>query len=58
MTDLEHGWIVESYEEEDIIVHECSWCGSPIYEGDYVYHINGEHICEDCIKEAREIAEK
>ena len=58
MENLENGWIVENYEEEDYVVHECAWCGNPIYEGDYQYDIGGDYVCEDCIRHAREIARK
>ena len=38
-------------------VYICSGCGQPIYEGDDYWDIMGEQWCEECIKEARGIAE-
>lgn len=29
---------------------KCDLCGEPIYD-DYCYEINGEVICEECLKE-------
>lgn len=29
-------------------VATCDCCGSPLYEGDYLYTISGEELCEDC----------
>lgn len=38
----------------------CCVCREPIHEGDYIYRLNGDAICEDCIldyvKQFREIA--
>lgn len=35
----------------------CTSCGSEIYEGDYLYTIDGETLCEDCLNNAyREMA--
>ena len=31
--------------------HYCSRCGAPIYEGDYLYAIDGEKLCEDCLND-------
>ena len=37
---------------------KCSNCDGNIYEGDYVYDIDGEEWCEECIKECRRLAER
>lgn len=29
---------------------KCDYCGEPIHD-DYLYDINGEIICEECLKE-------
>lgn len=26
----------------------CDCCGCEVYEGDYIYTIDGERLCEDC----------
>lgn len=39
----------------------CAFCGEVIREGDYIYRISGDEVCEDCIldyvKQFREVAE-
>lgn len=40
-----------------IPVCECEQCGSEIYEGETMYVINGENICENCITDSRTYAE-
>lgn len=30
----------------------CCSCGAELYEGDFIYDISGEILCEDCIKDA------
>ena len=29
----------------------CSCCGATLYEGDYVYTILGEILCDDCLRD-------
>lgn len=29
----------------------CDSCGEKLYEGDYLYTINGEKLCEDCVND-------
>lgn len=29
----------------------CDSCGAELYEGDYLYMINGEKLCEDCLND-------
>lgn len=29
----------------------CDSCGAELYEGDYLYTINGEKLCEDCLND-------
>lgn len=29
----------------------CDCCGRSLYEGDYLYTIDGEHLCEDCVND-------
>jgi formylmethanofuran dehydrogenase subunit E len=57
MENLEHGWIVEDYEEEEKVVRYCAWCGEPIYEGDYEYDIGSDYVCHECIINARRTAQ-
>lgn len=49
---LENGMVVgygtESTEEP---VAKCGMCECDLYEGEDVYCINGEYICENCIEE-------
>ena len=33
------------------IVAECDICGFEIYRGEGYYCVNGESICEDCLRE-------
>ena len=35
----------------DEIAAECDICGFEIYRGEVCYRINGEYICEDCVRE-------
>ncbi len=35
----------------DEIAAECDICGFEIYRGESSYHVNGEDICEDCLRE-------
>lgn len=30
---------------------ECIRCGAEFFEGDFVYTIDGENWCEDCLKD-------
>ena len=32
-------------------VTTCKCCGTPLYEGDYLYTVNDEHLCEDCLND-------
>ena len=32
-------------------VAECTSCGCEPYEGDYLYTIDGENLCEDCLND-------
>jgi len=32
-------------------VTTCKCCGVPLYEGDYLYTVNGDHLCEDCLND-------
>lgn len=27
----------------------CDCCGCEVYEGDYIFTIDGERLCEDCL---------
>ena len=38
-------------------VYVCSGCGKPILEGEDYWDIMGEQWCEDCIDDARRVAE-
>lgn len=47
---LENGMIAGySPEEEESVVATCAMCECNLYEGEEVYEINGEYICENCI---------
>ena len=35
----------------------CSGCGDLIYDGDDYYEIMGEQFCQNCIEDARRVAE-
>lgn len=35
----------------DEIAAECDMCGFEIYRGEEFYRIDGEYICEDCLRE-------
>ena len=37
--------------EEPEPVEVCSRCGNGLYEGDYLYPIDGEKLCENCVKD-------
>lgn len=45
--------LVEPEYEEVKPVEECIWCGRPLYEGDDVWEICGDYICEECINECK-----
>lgn len=32
-------------------VTKCDSCGCDLYEGDYLYTVNGEQLCEECLKD-------
>ena len=34
--------------EPDPVAH-CDCCGCDLYDGDYIYDIDGESICEECL---------
>lgn len=42
---------------EPVAVFICSGCGNYIYEGEDYWDLMGEQWCEDCVKDARRIAE-
>ena len=29
----------------------CSSCGAPMYEGEYLYTVDDEKLCEDCLND-------
>lgn len=29
----------------------CTKCGAPLYEGDFIYTVNGEILCVECIRD-------
>lgn len=43
-------WKTTSPEEPDPAAH-CDQCGSPLYEGDFLYTVNGERLCEECVND-------
>lgn len=38
-------------------MYYCSICGTEIYEGDTMYVIEDENICEECVLDAKTTAE-
>lgn len=32
-------------------VARCDCCGCDLYEGDYLYTVYGEYLCEDCLND-------
>jgi len=32
-------------------VARCSSCGCGLYEGDYLYTVDGDYLCEDCLND-------
>ena len=38
-------------EEETKAVCCCEYCGRALYEGDVLYTVNGEKMCEDCLND-------
>lgn len=45
----------DEQERQEERLPKCSQCGEPIY--DYVYDIDGELWCEDCIHESKQPVE-
>lgn len=43
---------------ERMQVYICSLCEEPICEGDVYYGLFGERVCERCVREAREEADR
>ena len=29
----------------------CNSCGAPLYEGDYLYTVHGDRLCEECLND-------
>lgn len=46
-------WITGNYGEDayEPPVCECGSCGAELYVGDWVFEINGQLYCEDCMKD-------
>lgn len=36
---------------DSIPVARCDCCGCDLWEGDYLYTIDGERLCEDCLND-------
>lgn len=36
----------------------CTWCGASVIDFDFVYDVNGDYICEDCIDSCKESTDK
>lgn len=30
---------------------KCDCCGDDLYEGDYIFTVNGENLCMDCLND-------
>lgn len=51
---MEH---IEGYDEwkttqpEPSIVGRCDCCGCDLWHGDGLHDINGEHLCDECVKD-------
>ena len=52
ISQMEH---IPGYDEwkttppEQVPATYCDCCGCEVYEGDYIYTIDGERLCEDCL---------
>lgn len=52
--NLENGMLLGGDREVDEDpVYYCDMCGEPIYEGDTIYKIFGNKVCECCIEECK-----
>lgn len=46
------------YPKKQKVIHQCSWCFEPIYEGDECYDLSPYGwCCKDCMIRAEEVAE-
>lgn len=36
---------MDCYEDVDLMIYDCEWCGKPVYYDDY---INGIFLCKEC----------
>ena len=43
-------WKTRQPDEPDP-VEICDGCGERLYEGDFIYTIDGERLCEDCLND-------
>lgn len=52
-------WVEHDAEQERQLdkLPLCAWCKERI-QGEYLYNINGELVCEYCIEECREDADR
>lgn len=37
---------------------KCEWCGEAIYVGEDYYELQGEIVCEDCVRNCSKTAEE
>ena len=37
--------------DEPQSIKTCTSCGGALYEGDYLYTVDGEELCEDCLND-------
>ena len=53
--DIENGMIVNSGWSDTEIdpVYYCDMCSEPIYDGDPIFHIFGNKICECCVEDCK-----
>ena len=42
-------WKTTPPEQEPVTYCDCCGCG--LYEGDYIFTIGGERLCEDCLND-------
>lgn len=47
--DYDHWKTIAPEPEEE--QEYCICCGGQIYQGDYLYTINGEKLCEECTRD-------
>ena len=55
--ELENGMLIYR-EREPEEACKCGWCGGSIYAGEDYYDLEGESVCEECMRGAMRRAEE